>query len=180
MFLRWCLLLTCLLSLSPAALAKEREPVLMPPTLMESSGDIATELRLGIEEWLQLPDLTKAQQKQLSGLLRGEIAAKLLVVGDARESARQRKKEAPDFGKISRAERLPMQEVLDWGDMSLDTLEDIQGSLKKKLDSVSRNNEMDALRLQITLDRMSRMMTTISNLLKKVADTQEEITQNIK
>ena len=32
----------------------------------------------------------------------------------------------------------------------------------------------------MAMDRMSKMMTTLSNLLKKISDTQSSIVQNIK
>ena len=54
-------------------------------------------------------------------------------------------------------------------------------NLKKlKLDSMSEMGEMESLRLQMAMDRLSKMMSTLSNLLKKISDTSSEITQNIK
>ncbi|MEO6582480.1 MAG: hypothetical protein ABIN68_06725 [Sphingomicrobium sp.] len=52
--------------------------------------------------------------------------------------------------------------------------------MKNDLDSMSEMGEMESLRLQRTMDRMSKMMTTLSNLLKKISDTQSSIVQNIK
>jgi len=48
------------------------------------------------------------------------------------------------------------------------------------LDSLSEMGEMESLRLQMAMDRQSKMMSTLSNLLKKVSDTSAAITQNIK
>ena len=53
-------------------------------------------------------------------------------------------------------------------------------TIKNKLDSLSEMGEMESLRLQMAMDRMSKMMSTLSNLLKKVSDTASEITQNLK
>ena len=53
-------------------------------------------------------------------------------------------------------------------------------SIKNDLDSMSEMGEMEALRLQMAMDRMSKMMTTLSNLLKKASDTASTITQNLK
>lgn len=53
-------------------------------------------------------------------------------------------------------------------------------AIKKKLDSLSEMGEMESLRLQMAMDRMSKMMSTLSNLLKKMSDTASAITQNIK
>lgn len=52
--------------------------------------------------------------------------------------------------------------------------------LKNDLDSMSEMGEMESLRLQMAMDRMSKMMSTLSNLLKKISDTSQSITQNIK
>jgi hypothetical protein len=41
-------------------------------------------------------------------------------------------------------------------------------------------SEMDQLRLQMAMDRLSKMMSTLSNILKKMADTASQITQNLK
>jgi len=52
--------------------------------------------------------------------------------------------------------------------------------LKSKLDSLSEMGEMESLRLQMSMDRLAKMMSTLSNLLKKTSDTASAITQNIK
>jgi hypothetical protein len=54
------------------------------------------------------------------------------------------------------------------------------GEMKSDIDSMSEMGEMESLRLQMAMDRMSKMMSTLSNLLKKVSDTADGITQNLK
>jgi hypothetical protein len=49
-----------------------------------------------------------------------------------------------------------------------------------KLDSLSEMGEMESLRLQMAMDRMSKTMSTVSNLLKKASETANSITQNLK
>ncbi len=51
---------------------------------------------------------------------------------------------------------------------------------KNDLDSMSEMGEMESLRLQMAMDRMSKMMSTLSNLLKKISNTAQSITQNLK
>ena len=51
---------------------------------------------------------------------------------------------------------------------------------KANLDSLNDMGEMESLRLQMAMDRMSKFMSTLSNLLKKVSDTGATITQNLK
>ena len=53
-------------------------------------------------------------------------------------------------------------------------------NMKNDLDSMSEMGEMESLRLQMAMDRLSKLMSTLSNLLKKMSDTAQSITQNIK
>ena len=53
-------------------------------------------------------------------------------------------------------------------------------TIKNKLDSLSEMGEMESLRLQMAMDRMSKMMSTLSNILKQMSDTSAAITQNLK
>ncbi len=52
--------------------------------------------------------------------------------------------------------------------------------LRDDIDSMSEMGEMESLRLQMAMDRLSKMMSTLSNLLKKLADTQQQLVQNLK
>lgn len=56
----------------------------------------------------------------------------------------------------------------------------LQAEAKGKLDSMSEMGEMESLRLQMAMDRLSKMMSTLSNILKKLSDTAESIVQNLK
>lgn len=51
---------------------------------------------------------------------------------------------------------------------------------KSDLDSMSEMGEMESLRLQMAMDRLSKMMSTLSNLMKKMSTTQDAIIQNMK
>ena len=59
-------------------------------------------------------------------------------------------------------------------------ISDTIDTLKKQLDSMSEMGETESLRLQMAMDRLSKMMSTLSNLLKKMNDTNAGITKNIK
>ena len=59
-------------------------------------------------------------------------------------------------------------------------LDAAKDSVKNKLDSLSEMGEMESLRLQMAMDRLSKLMSTLSNLLKKASDTASGITQNLK
>src|SRR4051794_28589468 len=59
-------------------------------------------------------------------------------------------------------------------------LEAAASDVKHELDSLSEMGETESLRLQMAMDRMSKLMSMLSNLLKKVSDTSGQITQNLK
>jgi hypothetical protein len=52
--------------------------------------------------------------------------------------------------------------------------------MKRDIDGMSEMGEMENLRLQMAMDRMSKMMSTLSNLMKKMSETSQGITQNLK
>lgn len=53
-------------------------------------------------------------------------------------------------------------------------------AIKNKLDSLSEMGEMESLRLQMAMDRLSKLMATLSNLMKKISDTSNSIVQNMR
>ncbi len=59
-------------------------------------------------------------------------------------------------------------------------IDNAKDTVKDKLDSLSEMGEMESLRLQMAMDRKSKLMSTLSNLLKKESDTSDSIIQNIK
>lgn len=52
--------------------------------------------------------------------------------------------------------------------------------IERDLASLSEMSEMPSLRLQMAMERISRMMSVLSSILKKLADTQQAIVRNIK
>ena len=52
--------------------------------------------------------------------------------------------------------------------------------IQQDIDSMSEMGEMESLRLQMAMDRMSKMLSTLSNILKKISDTSSQIVQNLK
>jgi hypothetical protein len=55
-------------------------------------------------------------------------------------------------------------------------LADLQGNL----DSMNEMSEMTSMRLQMAVDRRSRLILTLSNIMKKISDTQAAVVQNLK
>jgi hypothetical protein len=55
-----------------------------------------------------------------------------------------------------------------------------QDELKAKLDGMNEMSEMTSMRLQMMMDRRSKFISTLSNLMKKISTTQESVVQNLK
>jgi hypothetical protein len=93
---------------------------------------------------------------------------------------RKQKVQSDARALLARAEAVQDDYAPSAGQPSKAELDNQIDQLKNDLDSMSEMGEMESLRLQMAMDRMSKMMSTLSNLLKKVSDTSQSITQNIK
>ena len=56
----------------------------------------------------------------------------------------------------------------------------IQAGIQADLDSMSELSQMVSMRLQMAMDRRSKSVETLSNVLKTISDTQDSIIQNMK
>ena len=59
-------------------------------------------------------------------------------------------------------------------------LKSLLDDLKGKLDGMNEMSEMTSLRLQMTMDRRSKFISTLSQMMKKISTTQDILVQNIK
>jgi hypothetical protein len=159
------------------------------------SGGTGPEKRLGAwEKQLVLPQqvssrLTWAQRRlKPSGLRKlekmGRTLAPKIAGGDDFDSLRaQAEREvAASFAGLSRT---GVSEaafiVLSMATKDMD--EDIRAVMteaKRSLDGMNGISEMTSLRLQMTMDRRSKFIQTLSNIMKKIGATQETLVQNIK
>jgi hypothetical protein len=72
-----------------------------------------------------------------------------------------------------RATRKGMQLMCALEELSID-------ALRKELDATSEMSEMESLRLQMAMDRLGKLMSTLSNILKKTSETAATLTANLK
>jgi hypothetical protein len=56
----------------------------------------------------------------------------------------------------------------------------LQDQLKQSLDSMNEMSEMTSMRLQMAMDRRSKFIEALSNIEKKISDTDAAIVQNMK
>ena len=59
-------------------------------------------------------------------------------------------------------------------------LKSLLDDLKGRLDGMNEMSEMTSLRLQMTMDRRTKFIETLSNIMKKIGTTQETLSQNLK
>jgi hypothetical protein len=64
--------------------------------------------------------------------------------------------------------------------VTMEAMSDALTALRTELDSLGEISEMESLRLQMAMDRLSKLMSTLSNLLKKMPDTSQAIVSNLK
>lgn len=79
---------------------------------------------------------------------------------DKAERTRNVYRPAAAFGQLSEAE--------------------LEASIAETKDSLADMSQMDQLQLQIAMDRLAKAMSALSNVLKKISDTQGSVTNNIK
>jgi hypothetical protein len=64
--------------------------------------------------------------------------------------------------------------------MTWDQLLAIRDDLQGQLDNMNEMSEMTSMRLQMAMDRRSKFVEALSNIMKKIDSTQETIVQNLK
>lgn len=65
-------------------------------------------------------------------------------------------------------------------DVSVSSLKSHLDDIKSQLDGLNELSEMTSLRLQMTMDRRSKFISTLSQMMKKTSTTQDVLVQNIK
>jgi hypothetical protein len=64
--------------------------------------------------------------------------------------------------------------------VSKEDMEAMADKMKTELDTMNEMGEMEQLRLQMIMDRRAKMMEALSNIMKKISDTVQGITRNLK
>ncbi|HJO94834.1 MAG TPA: hypothetical protein QF753_15655 [Victivallales bacterium] len=54
------------------------------------------------------------------------------------------------------------------------------GNTNKKLNNMNEMSEINSLKLQMTMERRSKLISTLSNIMKKISNTQDALVKNIK
>jgi putative addiction module CopG family antidote len=132
----------------------------------------------------QVPVISNLEQ----GLSYGDDNEDLvsLVMMEASESAHEDLRELLAGIHAINARRARLQRLItkmkrDGADnVGGEDLQAIKEALKSAVDSLSEMGEMESLRLQMAMDRLSKLISTLSNILKKTTDTASSLVQNLK
>jgi hypothetical protein len=162
---------------------------------------VTTALRDETRAHYTLTDELQVQLRTLSerGVVKPKVnmadadigAIAFIVMMEASKAAQDDLKAIMAKVKAINSQKKKLREVLkdrQVGNMDYDATFQLMASalesqidqIKSDIDSMSEMGEMESLRLQMAMDRMSKMMSTLSNLLKKISDTASSITQNLK
>jgi len=180
-------------NLDPAAVREDarRRPMLSAADrarVLTASKTLASQLAQPVRPGeKQAPIEERARTVVLAGGFdsRDVEAIAFLVIFEATKSAQEDLKaimaQVKAIQAAKRCKALPcvkaLQPTAEYGQREIDK---VVVNMKNDLDSLSEMGEMESLRMQMVMDRLSKMMTTLSNLLKKMSDTAQGITQNLK
>jgi hypothetical protein len=81
-----------------------------------------------------------------------------------------------EYVKAPTIPRLPPRR----SDLSVASLKSLLDKLNDQLDGLNELSEMTSLRLQMTMDRRSKFVSTLSQIMKKMSTTQDALIQNLK
>jgi predicted nucleotidyltransferase len=110
----------------------------------------------------------------------GDIAAlAFLVIMQASKDAENDMKQIMDNVKQTNNAKAQQRVFIEKNKKLKDSLHG-NSEIKNNSDNLNDMTEMQQLRLQMYMDRRQKAMETISNLMKKIADTESSIIQNLK
>lgn len=193
------LLLSFLLALLPGVLcaANTARPAEIPPEAMALNAKLAPKVQPSVRMWIdeQAKRLSQGQMDEgsLHTVILNRFARQPIKTGDVEAIKFLAHTQAIKYmdnditemnGKLRSIEeqkrelrtRISRQEA----DSKVTKLKPISGDLKGQLDGMNEMSEMTSLRLQMTMDRRSKFISTLSNIMKKIGTTEETITQNLK
>lgn len=143
----------------------------------------------GLERDIKLERAAAARYRKIGALLQPEAKRKLAAASSEVLRSLARNSNSSDPLVLVRAQLKPQFESLSDQQtalLSFYVLDDIaqllvdKEALKKKLDDMNEMSEMTSLRLQMMMDRRSKFISTLSNIMKKISTTQDTIVQNLK
>jgi hypothetical protein len=153
---------------------------------------LTNQLKVQLQVLEETPRSFSVQVQPLASSPDGDIEAMAFTVlirasKSAQEDLRTVMEQLKDINEAKRKLRETRTEGLDLdGVLQLMAVVYVNESdaqlrqLQDDLDSMSELGEVESLRLQMAMDRLSKMISTLSNVLKKLSDTSSAVIQNLK
>ena len=162
----------------------------MVVVMMEAARSAREDLK-AIMDGVKAINAAKRHQRELLARIKRDVVAAVVADAEGKEiefspqgcggkSGYERTKVAIPDPEAPEGVRFAHVSLIDGEVTSHRQLEAARDAVQGDLDSMSELGEMESLRLQMAMDRYSKMMSTLSNIMKKVSETSDAITQNIK
>jgi hypothetical protein len=162
--------------------------------LSELSQDLEDDLKEFLDQMAELNRVKKSMRDQINKMrqakqdavnaLRNRKAISLMnqldlnYMEDYTENLEIDYYVAPELRVVHELDRVCFQGIKHVCSPTL--LRDLLDKLKGKLDGMNELSEMTSLRLQMTMDRRSKFISTLSQIMKKISTTQDTLIHNIK
>lgn len=168
----------------------------MPPEAVRLHGALMPKVQPAVRSWIDqeakrlvmagpktAPDEAAVRahvRTRFAGQPLGEMdieALVVLVMMEAAAAEEQAIRDQLEQMKKTNAERERLRALQA---ESRNKQEAVKAELKAKLDSMNEQSQMNQIRLQMMMDRRSKLMSTLSNIMKKISSTQDTLVQNLK
>jgi hypothetical protein len=149
--------------------------------IMQSANDAEKDLRDTLAQ-MQSINIAKQKLRDLLSQVQSEVKSNPTPVGSTLCQTALCKSLNAQLNQISVATtnlEKPVRILLP-SKPTYSDLKVVQSQLQSNLDSMNEMSEMTSLRLQMAMDRRSKFVEALSNIMKKIDDTQSNILQNIK
>jgi hypothetical protein len=163
------------------SLARADIDALVFAVLAEAEEDEDTDLESAMQE-MQAQTQAKQSLRDLLNALNQAIASAGKNMGNAKCTTAFCQALPARLAEIaSQTARMPKPVRLEMpSNPTFGQLGSLQSQLSNSLDSMNEVSEMSSMRLQMAMDRRSKFIETLSNVLKSIGDTSSAIVSNMK
>jgi hypothetical protein len=123
-----------------------------------------------------IPPAVVSQHERMQRLIPAPAKQKLAQLVPGFRAEAMKLPPQADFGKVALADvkrKFPGLSSQQYDVLSFELMH-------QTVDSLSEQSETQSLELQMTMDRRSKLIDTLSNVLKKISDTGDSVVQNLK
>jgi hypothetical protein len=123
-----------------------------------------------------IPPAVVSQHERVQRLISGPTKQKLAQLMPGFRAEVMKLPPQADFGRLALADvkrRFPRLSSQEYDVLAFELMH-------QTVDSLNEQSETQSLELQMTMDRRSKLIDTLSNVLKKISETGDSVVQNMK